>query len=120
MKKLFVSQPMRDLSKESIMRVRENALEYINSIFNDNYELIDSYFDDNVSEPEGVNVGLYWLSKSLELMSQADLIYFASGWEDARGCVIENEAAIKYGIPRIENTYISYNNVNLHDYYPGY
>jgi hypothetical protein len=33
----------------------------------------------------------------------ADIAYFAKGWQDARGCKIENTCAIEYGIPVIED-----------------
>lgn len=32
------------------------------------------------------------------VLADADVIYFADGWEDARGCVIEHECAIRYGL----------------------
>ena len=59
-------------------------------------ELIDSYLDDY--EPSTGNVGLKYLAKSLELLADADVAYFAPGWDKARGCRIENECAIRYGI----------------------
>ena len=44
-----------------------------------------------------------FLGKSLELLSTADIAYFAKGWENARGCRIENTCAIEYGITVIED-----------------
>jgi hypothetical protein len=44
-----------------------------------------------------------FLGKSLELLSTADIAYFAKGWENARGCRIENTCAIEYGIAVIED-----------------
>lgn len=46
---------------------------------------------------------LWFLGKSLELLAGADIAYFAKGWQDARGCKIENTCAIEYGIPVIED-----------------
>ena len=43
------------------------------------------------------------LAKSLELLADADVAYFAKGWESARGCRIENQCAIEYGIDTIED-----------------
>ena len=43
-----------------------------------------------------------FLGKSLELLAQADVVYFAPGWADARGCRIEHLCAVEYGIDRIE------------------
>mgnify|MGYP004482326911 FL=1 len=31
-------------------------------------------------------------------MSRCDSVYFAEGWEAARGCRIEHEAAVAYGL----------------------
>lgn len=44
-----------------------------------------------------------YLAKSLELLVDADVAYFAKGWESARGCRIENQCAIEYGIDTIED-----------------
>lgn len=44
-----------------------------------------------------------YLAKSLELLADADVAYFAKGWESARGCRIENQCAIEYGIDTIED-----------------
>jgi hypothetical protein len=35
-------------------------------------------------------------------MSLCNVAYFAKGWEKARGCKIEHEIALKYGIEIIE------------------
>jgi len=35
-------------------------------------------------------------------LSTADVAYFAEGWDEARGCKIEHECAVEYGINRIE------------------
>ena len=44
-----------------------------------------------------------YLAKSLELLADADVAYFARGWEQARGCRIENQCAIEYGIEIVED-----------------
>ena len=38
------------------------------------------------------------LGKSIELLAQADVVYFCDGWEYARGCKIEHDAAVAYGL----------------------
>ena len=62
-------------------------------------EVIDSFFQ---SAPVGAKP-LWFLGKSLELLSSADIAYFAKGWEEARGCKIENTCAVEYGITVIED-----------------
>ena len=95
MTKVFISQPMKDKTKQEILEERANMFQLAKESFPD-AELIDSYFDDY--EPSTGNVGLKYLAKSLELLADADVAYFAPGWDEARGCRIENECAIKYGI----------------------
>ena len=95
MTKVFVSQPMKDKTEQEILEERANIFQLAKDSFPD-AELIDSYFDDY--EPSTGNVGLKYLANSLELLADADVAYFAPGWGEARGCRIENECAIEYGI----------------------
>ena len=44
------------------------------------------------------NVPLCFLAKSLENMSQCHAAYFCKGWRNARGCRIEHEVALAYGL----------------------
>lgn len=44
-----------------------------------------------------------FISQPMKGKSGADIAYFAKGWQDARGCKIENTCAIEYGIPVIED-----------------
>ena len=37
------------------------------------------------------------LASSINKLADADLVVFASGWENARGCKIEFEVAKQYG-----------------------
>ena len=101
MKKLFISQPMNGKTEKEILAVREKAIESAKRNLGEDVEVIDSYFEDY--NPENGCVPLKYLSKSLELLADADVAYFAKGWEDARGCKIENACAIAYGIDVIED-----------------
>ena len=40
--------------------------------------------------------------ESIKLLSEADIVIFAKGWEEARGCIIEHECCEKYGKHLIE------------------
>lgn len=99
MKKLFISQPMRGKTDEEILREREKAITAAEKHLGEKVEVIDSFFQDAPAEAKP----LWFLGKSLELLSTADVAYFAPGWEDARGCRIENTCAIEYGITVIED-----------------
>ena len=99
MKKLFISQPMRGKSNEEILAVRQKAIESAERNLGEKVEAIDSFFQNAPAEAKP----LWFLGKSLELLATADVVYFAKGWEDARGCRIENTCAIEYGITVIED-----------------
>ena len=99
MKKLFISQPMRGKTDEEILREREYAVESAKKHLGEEVEVIDSFFK---SAPVDAKP-LWFLGKSLELLSTADVAYFAKDWEKFRGCKIENLCAIEYGIAVIED-----------------
>lgn len=99
MKKLFISQPMNGLSQKEILTQRQIAIESaIRLLGDDDVQVIDSYFPDAPDDA----TPLWYLGKALQLMSQADVAYFATGWQDARGCKIEHLCAVNYNIPIIE------------------
>ena len=102
MKKVFISQPMNGRSSEEIKVEREYLAykieEYYKHEEKDPVQVIDSFIKD---APQDAN-SLWFLGKSLELLSTADIAVFAKGWRSARGCVIEHECAVAYGIETIE------------------
>lgn len=98
MKKVFISQVMRGKTDKEILAERENAIKEAEKIIGEPVEVIDSFFQ---SAPVDAKP-LWFLGKSIELLSTADVVYFAPGWEEARGCRIEHECAKEYGIDRIE------------------
>lgn len=98
MKKLFISQPMGGRPDEDILAEREKAIHEAEELLGEPVEVIDSFF---WNAPVGAKP-LWFLGKSLELLSGADVAYFANGWQDARGCKIEHTCAVEYGISRIE------------------
>lgn len=98
MKKLFISQPMNGKSYEEILREREKAIEEAKKALGEDVEAIDSFFQ---SAPANARP-LWFLGKLLELLSTADIAYFAQGWEEARGYRIEHDCTVEYGINRID------------------
>lgn len=94
MKRLFISQPMRGKTDEEILNERKKAISTARDIMNDEIEVIDSFFQ---NAPDNAKP-LWFLGKSIELLSEADAVYFAPGWHEARGCVIEYKCAVEYGI----------------------
>ena len=94
--KIFLSQPMNGKTDEQIRIERDNAKEYLKYLFRESIEIIDSVFDlDEGTHP------LVYLGKSIEKMAEADIVCFMNGWDESRGCVIEHDAAVRYGIKRL-------------------
>ena len=75
------------------------------------YEILDNIFTDKI--PKVKNKNIYYLSKAITLMTEADIIIFMPGWKDSRGCKIEYEIAKEYGIPYIDISNIDINKINL-------
>lgn len=97
MKKLFISQPMKGKTDEEILREREQAVREAEKYLKENgmqeeVQVIDSFFQSALVDARP----LWFLGKSLELLSTADFVYFAKDWEKARGCRIEHMCAVQY------------------------
>ena len=97
MKKLFISQPMRGKTNEEILAVRQKAVEVAEKHLGEKVEVIDSFFQDAPVDAKP----LWFLGKSIEMLSTADVAYFAEGWDEARGCKVEWLCAESYEIPYI-------------------
>ena len=97
----MLSQPMAGKTDEEIVATREKAMaalqekgfEVVNTLFTDEW-----YSKRNMAERGVVKIPLCFLAKSLENMSLCHAAYFCKGWENARGCKIEHEAAKAYGL----------------------
>ena len=74
-------------------KLEEMGYEFVNTLFTDQW-----YSDEAMNERGVVQVPLCYLAKSLENMSLCHAAYFAKGWETARGCRIEHDVAVAYGL----------------------
>lgn len=100
-KRAMISQPMAGKTDEEIAETRDRAhaklcemgYEFVNTLFTDEW-----YSDEAMEERGVVQVPLCYLAKSLENMSLCHAAYFCKGWENARGCRIEHDAAVAYGL----------------------
>ena len=92
--KVFISQPMRGLDDDTILAVREKALNAVKEMYREEeIELIDSFFKDAPVDAKP----LWYLGDSIRLLSEADLVVFVNGCEkDTRGCKIEYACAEAY------------------------
>ena len=100
-KKAMLSQPMAGKTDEEIVATREKAIAALKDM---GYEIVNTLFTDEwyrkekMQERGVVQIPLCLLAKSLENMSLCHAAYFCKGWEKARGCRIEHEAAVAYGL----------------------
>ena len=93
--KIFISQPMGDRSDEDIEEERNLILEDASRILGCDVREVPTFFKEY---SHAKNDALRCLGRSLQMMADADHAYFATGWENRRGCKIEHEAAVQYGI----------------------
>lgn len=97
--KAMISQPMAGKTDEEIKEQRDRAIKYLEE---KGLEVIDTFFRDDFKKDseskEVANVPLFYLSKSIEKMSQCGVVYFCKGWHNARGCRIEHEVAASYDL----------------------
>jgi hypothetical protein len=100
-KKAMFSQPMAGLTQDQIVEARNKAIAYFEA---NDFEVVNTLFTDewyskeSMTERGVVQIPLCFLAKSLENMSLCHAVYFAKGWENARGCKIEHEVAKNYGL----------------------
>ena len=97
----MISQPMAGKTDEEIKATREKAIatlkekgyEIINTLFTDEW-----YNSEKMRERGVTQIPLCFLATSLTNMSLCHAAYFCKGWENARGCCIEHDAAVEYGL----------------------
>lgn len=94
----FVAQPMWGKTDAEINAVRKKAQRILNEYFG-KVEILDfKYEPDNVAHSHEYVANL---SKVLKVMSDADIVYFAPGWNTDRECVVEDMVANLFGISTI-------------------
>lgn len=102
--KAMIIQPMSGKTDKEIIEVHKKV---INVLEKSGYEVVDTLFTDEFYKDENLrNIGIvqipvYFISKSLQMMSYCDAVYLCKGWRDVRGCIIEHEVAKAYGLKLI-------------------
>lgn len=95
--KVFLSQPMNGVPEEEVLKLRCHMESYLEQVYGP-VDIIDSYVHENVPENAG---RLWYLGTSIRMMQEADLVVFCPGWENAKGCRVEEKVCLEYGIPAI-------------------
>ena len=96
MNTVFISLPMNGYSMENIEQRKQQIIEKLGPEFVDIAAVSQMYPGYTNSS---TNTALNWLGNSIMQMSNANYVYFAPGWENARGCRIEHECAVQYDMP---------------------
>lgn len=94
---VFISQPMNGKKTEEIEYKREQFVKDLKKYLGEDINILDTIFHFAEDVPS-----LVYLGRSLEVLAKADLAVFMDGWENARGCKIEHQAAKDYDIPTLE------------------
>lgn len=93
MKKIFISQPMENLSAEQIKKDRQEIVDAVAIEYGKGAECVWNKFDfDKDISPLKV------LSNDLDLLDTVTAVFFAHGWENSKRCKIEHNVAKAYGI----------------------
>lgn len=102
MTKIYVSMPMAGMAMGDILKKRAEHIEDAAKkagLYDTETVIVDSMVEDaDKLDP------LVCLARSIETMAAADIVYFAPGWDKARGCRIEHECAVAYGKTVIEGS----------------
>lgn len=97
MKKLFASVPMRGRTEKEIRESFAKMKRIAEAYEGEELELIDTWIVEN--PPEGVRENAVWyLGKSLELLSTADVYIGVGTYGYFPGCCVEEEVAQLYKI----------------------
>lgn len=91
--KVMISQPMHGKTEQQI---REERAELIKKIEDEGDTYIDTIFTQEA--PKDIDTAIYYLAKSIEKLAEADKVIFMQGWDKARGCIVEHEVALSYGL----------------------
>ena len=86
---------MTGKSRQEILAIRTEMLEWAYKQYGPDLELIDTYLDLGDVGP------LVYISKSIELLDQADIVLVHPDWVFSRGCKVEVDCALMYGIKHV-------------------
>lgn len=106
-KTLFISQPMSGLTNEEILKVRQEATDFISNKYPDNEICVLPSYKEQPDNTYNAVSAVNLLGNAISLMAGANIIYFVPGWQKSRGCQIENEVARRWleetGVELIED-----------------
>lgn len=93
--KVFLSQPMSGKEEQEILLERAYITDLLKERLGEDIDILHTYYD-------GPEPPLCKLGKAIQALSEADMVYFLPGWKDSRGCKIEYQCAMEYGLECFE------------------
>lgn len=94
-----ISQPMKGIDPDNVKLQREKAEAAVKLA---GYEPIDNIYRDDfnygVADETVINPALWHMGLALARLSRAHAIYMCEGWGAARGCRMEHQAAVAFGV----------------------
>lgn len=94
-----ISQPMKGVDPDKVKFQREKAEAAVRAA---GYEPIDTVYEEDfkyeVDNDSIVNPALWHMGLALMRLSKAHVIYMCDGWNTTRGCLMEHQAAVAFGV----------------------
>lgn len=90
---------MKGRTEENIKKSMERMHRIAEIMFDQELEVIPSYIEDN--PPENSNQAVWYLGKSIQLLSEADYFIGIEWCDFYKGCEIERTVANRYDIPSV-------------------
>lgn len=95
MKKLYIITPMKDKTMDEILAYRRRAADVCRAAIGEDIEVIDSILDLGDKGP------IFYLGESIKLMQDADYVWVPGKLYNYRGCQVEYEVVMRYGLNAI-------------------
>lgn len=93
--KIMISSPMKGKTDTEIHTERKQIHDIL-KIMDDNIMIMDTIIP-NVDELTELQA----FARSVQFLSQADILCMGNGWKEARGCKLEHDIARAYYVPII-------------------
>lgn len=99
--KVFISQPMTGRSVKEITAERQSIIDFLEQLNTGlsnlglSVEVINAF---NVQAFTSNIHPLLLIGDCIKKMSEADIVVFANGWTQSKGCRIEHQCAVDYGL----------------------
>lgn len=102
-KVVFISLPMNGVSDDIIKdNIEQAKAAYLAVTKNDIHDVAFVHNHDCTvighSEMDQNHLAIWYLSEALKRLAECDEAFFWFGWRKARGCQIEHDVCVQYGI----------------------